>query len=120
MLIKPINEYDGIYIACNAVDLRKSVDGLAHIVRDKFEMDPFGNQIYLFCNKARTRMKALSWEKNGFSIYYKRLDGMGARFAWPKSAEAARSISIQQLTMLLDGFSIDPPKGFGEVNARDF
>lgn len=120
MLLKDIKEYDGIFIACGITDLRKSVDGLANIVKRNFQMDPFGNNIYLFCNRARNRMKGLTWDKNGFCLCYKRLDGAGARFQWPGSAESVRGVKIGQLRLLLDGLSIDPPKGFGKVTARDF
>ena len=120
MLLKSINEYQGIYLACGATDLRRGVDGLANIVRQEFKMDPFGNYIILFCNRARTRLKGLTWDKTGFCLYYKRLDGEGARFRWPDAPEAVRDIKEQQLRLLLDGFSVDPPKGFGEVKARDF
>ena len=120
MLLKNIGDYSAIYIACGATDMRKSVDGLANIVRYDFELDPFGNYIFLFCNKSRNRLKALSWDRNGFCIYYKRLDGDGARFKWPNSPGAARDISVPQLRLLLDGFSVDPPKGFGDISARDF
>ena len=40
MLLKDIEEYTGIFLACGATDLRKSVDGLAHIIKRDFEMDP--------------------------------------------------------------------------------
>lgn len=120
MLMKDIREYSGIYMAVGSTDLRKSVDGLANIVRQEFKMDPFGNNLFLFCNKSRNRLKCLSWDKNGFWIGYKRLDGMGARFAWPKNRETVRGISISQLKMLLDGLSVDPPRGFSEIAAYDF
>lgn len=120
MLLKDICEYDGIFIACGVTDLRKSVDGLANIVKRDFEMDPFANHIFLFCNRARNRMKGLTWDKNGFCLCYKRLDGAGARFQWPGSADAVRGVQIEQLRLLLDGMSIDPPKGFGECGCRDF
>jgi transposase len=83
-MLKEITEYDGIYLACGATDLRKSVDGLSLLVKQKFRMDPFGNYLFIFCNRSRNRLKALSWDKNGFVLYYKRLDGAGARFMWPK------------------------------------
>ena len=70
MLLKDIREYSGIYLACGATDLRSSVDGLAHIVKQDFQMDPFGNYIFLFCNKRRNRLKGLSWYKNGFCLKY--------------------------------------------------
>jgi len=120
MLLRDIHEYSGIFLACGVTDLRKSVDGLANIVRHDFQMDPFGNYLFLFCNRARNRLKGLMWEKNGFCLFYKRLDGEGARFRWPNDSEGARDIKISQLRLLLDGFSVDPPKGFGEVSARDF
>ncbi|MCL2046742.1 MAG: IS66 family insertion sequence element accessory protein TnpB [Oscillospiraceae bacterium] len=120
MLLKDIREYDRIYIACGSTDLRRAVDGLAHIVKQDFKMDPFGNCLFLFCNRSRNRIKGLSWDKNGFAMYYKRLDGAGAKFAWPGSVEAVRGISIAQLELLLGGMPVDPPRGFGEITARDF
>jgi len=120
MLLKDIEEYSGIFLACGATDLRKSVDGLAHIVKRDFEMDPFGNALFLFCNKGRNRLKGLTWDKNGFWLCYKRLDGMGAHFQWPNNTESAKRIKVEQLKLLLAGMSVSPPKGFGEIKARDF
>jgi len=120
MLLKEIASYRGIYIACGATDLRKSVDGLSQIVKRDFAMDPFGNTLFLFCNKSRNRLKGLTWDANGFWLCYKRLDGMGARFQWPDTPASAREIRVEQLRLLLAGMSVDPPKGFGEISARDF
>jgi len=120
MLLKGIREYGGIYLAIGATDLRKAIDGLAQIVKQEFEMDPFGNSLYLFCNKRRKIIKGLAWDRNGFSLYYKRLDGMGARFVWPGSAESIRNISVGQLELLMNGMSVDPPRGFGNITAREF
>ena len=120
MLLRDVRSYSGIYLACGSTDLRKAVDGLSNIVRNDFEMDPFGNYLFLFCNRSRNRMKALSWDKNGFCLFYKRLDGEGARFQWPDKPEAVCGIKVSQLKMLLEGLSVDPPKGFGEISARDF
>ena len=120
MLLRDIRSYSGIYLACGVTDLRKAVDGLANIVRNDFDMDPFENYLFLFCNRGRNRVKALSWDRNGFCLYYKRLDGEGARFQWPDKPETAHRIKASQLKMLLDGLSVDPPKGFGEITERDF
>ena len=119
-MLKDASSFDGIILALGATDLRKAVDGLALMVKQDFQMDPFENNIYLFCNKNRNRLKGLSWDKNGFVLYSKRLDGDGARLKWPKEPGDIRNISIEQLQLLMSGMSIDPPKGFGEVTARDF
>jgi len=120
MLLKDIREYSGIYLATGSTDLRKAVDGLAHIVKQDFQMDPFGNYLFLFCNKARNRLKGLAWGRTGFWLCYKRLDGMGAKFVWPNSPEAVRDISVAQLELLLGGMSVDPPRGIAEISAREF
>lgn len=119
-MLKDISSYDGIYLACGSTDLRSSVDGLAIIIRQDFKMDVFGNYLFLFCNRKRNRLKGLSWDSNGFVLYYKRLDGEGARFKWPKDPKDVRNITLKQLRLLMDGLSIDPPKGFGEIKSRDF
>jgi transposase len=120
MLLKDIREYSGIFLAIGCTDLRKAVDGLAHRVKDKFRMDPFGNYLFLFCNKSRNKMKGLTWDKNGFWLCYKRLDGMGAKFAWPNTQDEVRDISVSQLEDLLSGLSVDTPRGFGDITSRDF
>jgi len=119
-MLKDISSYDGIYLALGATDLRKAVNGLAMMVEIDFQMDPFSNAIYLFCNRGRNRLKALTWDENGFVLYYKRLDGAGARLKWPKDPGDVRNISAEQLKLLLSGMSIDPPKGFGKIEARAF
>jgi len=120
MILKGIREYSKIYIAVEPVDFRKAVDGLAHVVQQDLKLDPFGNYLFLFCNKQRKKLKCLTWDKNGFWMGYKRLDGVGAKFIWPRTATAARSITEEQLRRLLSGMMIEPPSGFGEIYARDF
>jgi len=120
MILKSIRDYSRIYIAVEPVDFRKAVDGLAHVVRQELNLDPFGNYLFLFCNKHRNKLKCLTWDKNGFWLGYKRLDGVGAKFVWPRTAVTARSISEGQFRRLLNGMSVDPPRGFGDITARDF
>jgi len=119
-MLRVAESFDSIFIACGATDLRKNVDGLTILIKQSFNLDPFSNSLFLFSNRARNRIKGIIWDKNGFIMIYKRLDGSGARFLWPTDETQARGITSRQLTLLLDGFSIDPPKGFSEVTARDF
>lgn len=120
MLLKPVEAYEHIYVTCGVTDMRKGIHGLACIVRETFGLDPFGNSLFLFCGRSRKFFKCLSWDKSGFELYYKRLDSRGALFKWPASPEEVRNINTAQLKQLMDGFSIDPPKGFEEVRERDF
>ncbi len=67
-----------VYIACGYTDIRKGIDGLAAMVQQEFELDPFTNTLFLFCGRRRDRIKGLYWEGDGFiRCYPRRL--LGAR-----------------------------------------
>lgn len=100
--LSTINE---IYIACGYTDMRKSIDGLAAVVKVQFRLDPFERNLYLFCGRRRDRMKALLWDGDGFLLLYKRLDN--GNFSWPRTQEDVRQLSRQQFRWLLEGLSID-------------
>ena len=59
---------DKVYIARGYTDLRKGIDGLALLVRQEFDLDPFTNTLFLFCGRRRDRIKGLYWEGNGFVL----------------------------------------------------
>ena len=63
-----LNDFTGadkVYIACGYTDLRKGIDGLARLVQQQLELDPFTNTLFLFCGRRRDRIKGLYWEKDG-------------------------------------------------------
>ena len=50
-----LNDFTGadqVYIACGYTDLRKGIDGLARLVQQQFELDPFTNTLFLFCGRS--------------------------------------------------------------------
>ncbi|MED1568662.1 MULTISPECIES: IS66 family insertion sequence element accessory protein TnpB [Bacillus cereus group] len=70
-----------VYLAQGATDLRKSIDGLAAVVKEEFELDPFSSCLSVFCNRSRDKLKILVWEHNGFWLHYRRLEK--GTFYWP-------------------------------------
>jgi transposase len=106
-----------VYLACGSTDLRKSIDGLAALVRHSFEHDLFSNSLFVFCNRERDKLKILYWDHNGFWLYYRRLEK--GRFCWPAQAgEPTQSISRRQLQWLLDGLSLEQRQAHPPVTAR--
>jgi transposase len=103
-----------IYVACGYTDMRKSIDGFAACVKQRFQMDPFSNSLFLFCGNRCDRIKALYWDVNGFVLLYKRLES--GRFQWPRDANEARDITPQQLRWLMEGLSINQPKAHRPAN----
>lgn len=94
-----------IYIAVEAVDMRKGFEGLYGLVRDQLGHDPLSGHLFLFSNRSKTRLKALVWDGSGLWICAKRLEK--GRFRWPK-AENTRSIVMrpEELAMLLNGLDV--------------
>ena len=104
---------DRIYIACGYTDLRRGIDGLASIVAEQFELDPFSNTLFLFCGRRRDRLKALYWEGNGFVLLYKRLENGG--FQWPRADEDVQPLTPQQYRWLMEGLHVEQPKAHRPV-----
>jgi len=100
-----INE---VYLAIGATDLRKSIDGLAVIVQQRFRLDLFSNCLFVFCNRNKDKIKILQWEYDGFWLLYKRLEK--GTFDWPSSSEAVKGISMREFRRILDGLSIEESK----------
>jgi len=93
-----------IWIATAAVDMRKSFDGLAEVVRAFLGHDPLSGNLFVFRNKAGHRVKILWWDRDGLAIYYKRLERGAFRF--PSSKQSAVVIDRGQLLRLLSGLEI--------------
>jgi hypothetical protein len=47
-----------IFIRPGCTDLRKAVNGLSGIIEGQMEGQPFGGNVYLFCNRERKLFKA--------------------------------------------------------------
>lgn len=106
-MLNDLSSFEHIYIACGHTDLRYGIDGLASVVKDRFDLDPFsGRSIFLFCGRRSDRIKALVWEGDGFLLLYKRLsDG---RFRWPRNTDEVRDLDPDEFERLMQGFTIDP------------
>ena len=105
--------------ATGFTDLWRGIEGLASIVKFKFNLDPYDKDtLFLFCGRRSVRIKALLWVGDGFMLMYKRLN-IGA-FEWPGSNDEAIEIDEYQYRQFMRGFSIvarrpiieieDPPR----------
>ena len=94
-----------IYLACGYTDMRKSIDGLAAVVQQQFNLNPFKPALFLFCGKRCDRLKALLWEGDGFVLLYKRLES--GRFQWPRTESECRPITWQEFRWLMEGLQIE-------------
>lgn len=111
-------EKKAVYLCCGETDMRKSINGLSVLVQESFSLDPFGEAIYVFCNRRRDRMKILEWDGDGFWLYFKRLER--GRFRWPSSdGEAVMKLSSEELSCLIDGARLEKKLRRNDVLGRN-
>ena len=94
-----------VYVHREAVDFRKSINGLAALVEQALGLDPFAAALYVFGNRRRNRVKILGWETNGFWLLLKRLEA--ERFVWPRTDSAVIELTVVQLHWLLEGIDLE-------------
>lgn len=100
-----------IIVAVEPVDFRKGIDGLAAIVRQWLESDPFSGAMFVFVNKSRQAMRILVYDGQGFWLCHKRLSK--GRFAWNFRGGKASDLAARELQQLL--WNADP-----FISAQDF
>ena len=99
-----------IYLCTRPVDLRKSFDGLAQLVREFLGVDPLSGHLFVFRNKRGDLLKLLYWDRDGYWILYKRLEIGVFRFPAPTGDDAGVEIRAADLTMILDGVDLGSVK----------
>ena len=93
-----------VWVATTPLDLRKSFDGLAEVVRAFLGRDPLSGNLFVFRNRGGHLVKILWYDQNGLAIYYKRLERGVFRF--PAAQDQALAVDSAQLLRLLDGLEI--------------
>jgi transposase len=92
-----------VFVHREAIDFRKSINGLSVLVEQSMKLDPFARAVYAFTNRRRDRVKLLLYERTGFWIMMKRLEA--DRFAWPRNGEVVE-LSVEQFHWLLEGIDL--------------
>ena len=88
-----------ILVAIEAVDLRKGIDGLAQLCREKLDADPFSGHLFIFRSRRATAIKILAYDGQGFWLAQKRLS-KGRFLWWPTGKEPARVLQAHQAQLL--------------------
>tara|TARA_R110002074_G_scaffold107378_1_gene232093 strand:- start:1403 stop:1705 length:303 start_codon:yes stop_codon:yes gene_type:complete len=96
--------------------MRKQIDGLALLVQEAMALNPIDQALFVFGNRQRDKVKLLFWERNGFVVWYKRLER--ERFKWPTHLkDETVTLTGQELNWLLDGYNL---KAMQPHKALDF
>ena len=107
-----------IYVAAEAVDLRRGFDALAAATRSLIGADPMSGHVFVFLNRRRNRIKLLVWDRTGYVLVYKRLER--GTFELPRAPEpGGRHVEVDggELGLMLEGLDL---RGAGRRLLRFF
>ena len=89
-----------ILVAVEPVDFRTGIDGLVAACRKRLQADPFSGALLVLGNRARTGVKSLVYDGQGFWLCNKRLSS--GRFVWwPDGTQPGRTLQACELQVLL-------------------
>ena len=95
-----------IWLVAEAADMRCGFDRLAERVRGVIGADPLSGHLFLFRSRGGSRLKILVWDRDGYVLWYKRLEK--GTFRMPRIEPGKTSVELRasELAMLLDGIDM--------------
>jgi transposase len=95
-----------IWLAVEATDMRCGFDRLAERVSAVISQDPLSGHLFVFASRRHERLKILTWDRDGYVLWYKRLEA--GVFKLPRVKQGARSVELRasELAMMLDGIDM--------------
>lgn len=95
-----------IWLCTGPTDMRRGFDRLAEQAKDVTRQDPQSGHLFAFRSRGGDRLKLLYWDKDGYILWYKRLEC--GTFKLPKVEATQSSVELRasELAMILDGIDL--------------
>ena len=93
-----------VFLCLAPADMRRSFDGLARMAAEVVRQDPLSGHLFVFRNRRGDRVKILYWDKDGYALWYKRLEAGVFRF--PEAEGGRVEVSSSDLALVLDGIDL--------------
>lgn len=93
-----------IFICAQPVDMRCGFDRLAELARTLMQQQPLSGHLFVYCGRRRDRAKILWWDRNGYVIWYKRLERGVFRFTAAQGGVV--EVEAAELALLLEGIDL--------------
>lgn len=81
-----LRQVNQIFLVCGKTDLRKGIDGLADIVQQEFDLDPYQKSLFCFVGHVKIALK-LSFGRVTASYYFTK--------DWKMVASSGQLIKLQ-------------------------
>lgn len=95
----PLTARTPILLALQPIDFRKQIDGLVAHCRNVLTVDPKSGTFFIFINRARTMIRVLVFDHNGYWVMTKRLSR--GTFQWPSGTTPLSPMNASKLVRLL-------------------
>ena len=92
------------HLAVEPSDFRRQIDGHVATIKQHLKKDPRSGSLYVFINRAKTMIRIISYQDQGYWIATKRLS-RGKFKNWPTSREPISDTTSKALSAMLKGFS---------------
>lgn len=95
-----------IFFCTTPTKMNYSFDHLMGQAETIFNQDPLSGHLFLFLNRSRDRIKILFWDRDGFCIFYKRLEAGTFQLPEFESDQQGIELTYSQLTNILGGLDL--------------
>jgi transposase len=102
----PISSSLRFFLYSDSTDMRKSFDGLSGLVSSALKQDPLSGDVFVFINRRKDRIKLLVWDRDGFWLFYKRLEQGTFQFPLHSTSPTSMPLSYDQLMCILEGIDL--------------
>ena len=93
-----------VFLCLAPTDMRRSFDGLAAAAEQVMRADPLSGHLFVFRSRRGDRVKILYWDRDGYALWYKRLEKGVFRF--PLDAAESKEVSAADLGLILEGIDL--------------
>lgn len=97
-----------VFVCLEPMDMRRSFDGLAAAAEHVMRQDPLSGHLFVFRGRRGDRVKILWWDRDGYALWYKRLEAGVVKF--PTGPGASREVSAAELACILEGLELAQAK----------
>ena len=95
-----------IFLCTTPISMHWSFDRLMGRAQEVFDQDPTSGHLFLFMNRNRDRLKILFWDRDGFCIWYKRLEKGTFQLLTTTNDEEGIELDYSPLVKLLGGLDL--------------
>src|SRR3954470_16524232 len=97
-----------IFLGAEPTDMRKGFDSLARLVESALTLDPLSGHLFVFRSRRGDRIKILYWDRDGYAMWYKRLEKGSFHFPAAPATPEPQGVEVKaaDLMMLLDGVDL--------------